>query len=289
MNDDLALACRLADLADAVTLARWSPSGVASRTKDDGSPVTEADLRAEQVIFDEVSRVHPADAHLGEETGSRPGTTGRRWIVDGIDGTRFFVAGERTWGTLIALECDGRIVLGVASSPAQDRRWWASAGNGAFCGATSAEGEVTRLRIERSASTGGSSLLVVLPRFELLSEDRRDAVEQLAGGLPVERPWSHQIRVAEGEVAAAIWFAGEVWDHAAPSIIVEEAGGRFTDHRGGIDSTLAPRCIRTANITTRSSMSSPGWGRHRGDGVDRRRDALRHLAGSAPCVQGRAS
>ena len=61
----------------------------------------------------------------------------------------------------------------------------------------------------------------------------REVLTTLAGGTPVDRPWSHQFRVAEGEIDLCVWTAGDIWDHAAPSLIVEEAGGRFSDFHGG--------------------------------------------------------
>ena len=107
MDPSLAIAFRLADAADEVTLSWWSTNGLESRTKVDGSPVTEADVRAEQAIRAALLSLCPEDAMLGEEIGGWPGTTGRRWIIDGIDGTRFFAGGMATWGTLIALEVGG--------------------------------------------------------------------------------------------------------------------------------------------------------------------------------------
>lgn len=108
-NVDLEVAFHLADAADSVTLRWWNPTGVASKAKLDGSPVTEADIAAEEAVLEAARESCPGDGFLGEEVGERPGTTGRRWIVDGIDGTRFFAAGAPTWGTLIALEWDARL------------------------------------------------------------------------------------------------------------------------------------------------------------------------------------
>ena len=114
VNTDLELAFHLADLADAITLRWWSPNGVASTAKADGSPVTEADVAAEKALLNAVRNACPGDGFLGEEVGEKQGTTGRRWIVDGIDGTRSFVAGQPEWGTLIALERDNEINLGIS-------------------------------------------------------------------------------------------------------------------------------------------------------------------------------
>lgn len=232
MDLDLTLAFHLADLADAMTLRWWSPNGVASTAKVDGSPVTEADVAAEEAVLDAVREARPGDGFLGEEVGERLGTTDRRWIVDGIDGTRFFAAGLPEWGTLIALDCDGEIVLGVSSSPAQDRRWWATRGEGAFTGRSTNRSTDTRIHVSTQRGLSPDRF-ITLPAHSTLPVHRRQIVERLAGGRPSDRPWSHANRIAEGEVDVCVWFCGDIWDHAAPSILVEEAGGRFSDHRGG--------------------------------------------------------
>ncbi|MFP5320263.1 MAG: inositol monophosphatase family protein [Acidimicrobiia bacterium] len=219
------------DAADAETRRRWSEHGHPARTKRDGTPVTEADIAAEQAMFDALRQTLPEDGFLGEEIGEHPGRNGRRWIADGIDGTRFFAAGEETWGTLLALEAEGAVVLGVSSSPMQDRRWWATRGGGAFVGRTDGSG-ATRLRVSTGGRVGMRRVLC-LPGVDALTAEQRSRIERAAGGRPADRPWSHQLRVASGEVDVCVWYAGDIWDHAAPSIIVEEAGGRFSDHDGG--------------------------------------------------------
>jgi histidinol-phosphatase len=231
MQSDLELAFQLVDIADAQTVRRWSVSGVGSTTKGDGTPVTEADLAAEAAMLGALREARPEDGFLGEEVGEYVGTSARRWIADGIDGTRFFAAGRETWGTLLALEVEGAIVLGVSSSPLQQRRWWAERGAGAFTGASDGS-TATRISVSEW-SDASPDRFVCLPALDGLLPERRQIVEGLAGGRPIDRPWSHQNLVAEGEVDVCIWFAGDIGDHAAPSIIVEEAGGRFTDHRGG--------------------------------------------------------
>jgi histidinol-phosphatase len=232
VDPDLALAFRLADVADEVTTKWWGPDGVEFKEKLDGSPVTEADVAAEKAIRAALGRVCPGDTLIGEEVGGWPGTTGRRWIVDGIDGTRSFAAGLPTWGTLIALEVGGDIVLGMSSSPAQDRRWWATRGSGAFTGRSQDRSNDTRIHVSAVAELLPDRM-ATLPSHSALSDEGRKAVDRVAGGPSPDRPWSHQNRVAEGEIDVCIWFCGDIWDHAAPSILVEEAGGRFSDHLGG--------------------------------------------------------
>jgi fructose-1,6-bisphosphatase/inositol monophosphatase family enzyme len=83
--------------------------------------------------------------------------------------------------------------------------------------------------------------VVTKPTFVNLALEHQEAIARLIGAVPVDAPWSHQLRVAEGQADLCVWFCGDVWDHAAPSIIVEEAGGRFTDLAGGkrLDSRTA--------------------------------------------------
>ena len=232
VNTDLELAFHLADLADTITLRWWSPNGVASTAKADGSPVTEADVAAEKALLNAVRNACPGDGFLGEEVGEKQGTTGRRWIVDGIDGTRSFVAGQPEWGTLIALERGNGINLGISSSPVQERRWWAARGAGAFSGHPKDGFSGTRLQVSTERGLNPDRF-ITLPSFGDLSANQRRTVRGLSGGNPPDRPWSHQNRIAEGEADVCVWFCGGIWDHAAPSILVEEAGGRFSDHQGG--------------------------------------------------------
>jgi histidinol-phosphatase len=124
----------MADAADSATLTWWSPDVVASMTKSDGSSVTKADVAAECAVLEVVIDACSGDGFIGEELGERIGSVQLRWVVDGIDGTRNFTHGLRNWGTLTALEDHGGIVIGVASSPAQNRRWWARHGEGVSTG-----------------------------------------------------------------------------------------------------------------------------------------------------------
>ena len=259
---DLSLALMMADAADAVTLMWWSTDGVASTTKSDGSPVTKADVAAEHAVQKRVLELCPGDGFLGEEIGERKSSNGRRWIVDGIDGTRNFAGGLRDWGTLIALEDHGVVVVGVVSSPAQNRRWWATRGGGAF---TSSAG---RSSTPISVSTSQQLVIgrvVTLPAVESLSPEKQETVLRLVGGYPSHRSWSHQLRVAEGEIDMCIWFCGDIWDHAAPSIIVEEAGGTFTDHAGGkrLDTRTGLYSNGSAHVDALAALNTHKFGQEK--------------------------
>jgi histidinol-phosphatase len=111
-------------------MARFRAHDLNVETKPDLTPVSEADRAVETAIRDRLASAHPGDAILGEEHGTT-GESARRWIIDPIDGTKSYVRGVPVWATLLALEVEGELAIGVVSAPALGRRWWASAGNGA--------------------------------------------------------------------------------------------------------------------------------------------------------------
>ncbi|HEY7106527.1 MAG TPA: inositol monophosphatase family protein [Acidimicrobiia bacterium] len=229
IDADLALALELADSADRLTLARFRAADLVVDTKPDLTPVTEADRAVEESIRAQLARARPDDAVLGEEEGaSGRGSSGRRWIVDPIDGTKGYARGIPVWATLIAVERDGRLDVGVVSAPALGTRWWAARGEGAFRdGALVHVSQVTQVE--------DAHLCVDRPwQFEPAA--RRTAVLDLA-----RRCWRTRgfgdfwpyVLVADGSVDVAIEPAGlSVWDLAAPFVVVEAAGGRFTDLDG---------------------------------------------------------
>ncbi len=217
MSPDLELALRLADAADALSLPSFR-SGLAIETKPDLTPVTEADRAVESELRRILAEERPDDAILGEEEGAAGGGA-RRWFVDPIDGTRNYSRGIPVWATLIALESEGVVQLGVVSAPALARRWWAERGAGAF-----ANGE----RIHVSAiSTIESSVLSFAIENEVPAIARRAWHARGFGDF-----WSYML-IAEGSVDGALDGPGvKEWDLAAMQVIVEEAGGRFSDFSG---------------------------------------------------------
>lgn len=226
MNADLQLALELADAADAITMKHFQSTTLAVRTKIDMSPVSEADEAVERMIRERLATDRPDDSIVGEEFGTT-GTGSRRWIIDPIDGTKNYVRGIQVYATLIGVEADGRLVAGVVSAPALGRRWWAAAGEGAFCNGKPMR--VSRFeKLEEAHLTYDS-----LTDFDqhggavrFLSLLRRCVRARGFGDF-----WAHML-VAEGAVEIAIEPAVAAWDMAAVQIIVEEAGGRFTDMRG---------------------------------------------------------
>lgn len=226
---DLDLALRAADAADAVSM-RYFRGSFSTERKADGSVVTNADRECERAVLSVVRAEHPADAFLGEETGTI-GHAARRWIVDGIDGTTDFAAGSSQWGTLVALEIDARITLGVAAVPALGQRWCASDGTGAWH--HSSDGTRTRLSVSSRAAIEGSSSSI-LPLRDSLQGRRASAADHLALACHLVHAWNHPaLLVASGELDCAVSFGGGPWDHAAMVALVREAGGAFSDLAGG--------------------------------------------------------
>ena len=133
MTPDLELALEAVDIADRVTLSAFRSASLAVERKADRTPVTEADRATEAAVRQLISRERPSDGVLGEEMGTT-GDGDRRWVIDPIDGTVNFVRGLPVWATLVALEVDGVMDVGVVSAPALGRRWWAQRGYGAFAG-----------------------------------------------------------------------------------------------------------------------------------------------------------
>jgi histidinol-phosphatase len=244
VTNDLVFALRLADLADEITNIGFHARDYAVRTKDDGSPVTDVDVRVEEALAGQIEPEHPRDGFLSEELGQvrTQGGTQRTWVVDGIDGTSAFIAGGPTWGTLIALVQDDEVKLGIASSPGLQRRWWASRGGGAWTGELTPSGfasESVRLAVSaRRMKPRGS----VLPPEGLLSGWRDQAVRRAASFLsPPGAPGHGPLLVAAGEIEVSVYLAGGPWDHAPFVVLVEEAGGEFSDLWGGrrIDTATA--------------------------------------------------
>jgi len=215
MGPDLSLAHTLADAADAISLARFRAADLVVETKPDLTPVTEADRRVEATIRELLARERPGDGILGEEEGAT-GEARRRWIVDPIDGTRNYSRGIPVWATLIALEEDGELRLGLVSAPGLGRRWWAERGAGAF-----ANGQP--LHVSHVARVEDAVLCFALEQ-ELPPLAHRCWHPRAYGDF-----WAHML-VAEGAAEVAVDALGlAAWDTAPLGVILEEAGGRFDD------------------------------------------------------------
>ena len=231
METDLQLAQRAAVVGAAVALPHFAAlADLPRELKADGTVVTAADRAVESAIREVLLAARPHDAILGEEQGQTGQDTHRRWIIDPIDGTALFVRGDDRWLILIALEEDGEIVTGVAAHPAQGSIWWASRGGGAFEGRIVGGRVVaeTRIGVAAQGGTPAESRLGVVP------EDwGGDLVAPLTALTPA-RPWAVHpaLLVARGELDLAVQTGGQIWDFAATSLIVTEAGGAYSSVGG---------------------------------------------------------
>jgi histidinol-phosphatase len=201
-----------------------------SRKKADGSLVTEVDEATEDAIRAIVTRERPHDAFLGEERG-QTGSGSRRWIVDAIDGTLDFAAGTTGWGTLIALEIDGEIAVGVCEMSPRGKRYFATRGGGAFVSASGA-GD-TRLRVSDTAELAAARCFVPPALWVRTPAARAMSNAVSAATLSYPQDEHPALEVAAGGADLCVFFMAGAWDLAAPALVVEEAGGRFTDLAGG--------------------------------------------------------
>jgi histidinol-phosphatase len=226
VSSDLALALRLADAADAITVDRFRARDLKITRKPDRTPVTDADTAVEDAIRAVLAAEVPADDVAGEERGGTIGA-GRTWVIDPIDGTKNFLRGVPAWATLIALVIHGWPVVGVVSAPALGRRWWAAAAEGAYSdlGPLSVSGVDDLADAYVSTTDLGS----------WVEHHSREAYLRLVDACWESRAfgdfWQHCM-VAEGVLDVAAEPIVNPWDVAALQVIVEEAGGRFTDLTG---------------------------------------------------------
>jgi histidinol-phosphatase len=220
------------DLADEISLASFRTK-LEVQAKADGSFVTEADRSIEQLVRTRIADHYPDHGVVGEEYGTAVGGGGIRWFLDPIDGTHNFMRGVPLFGTLLAVECDGEIQAGVVSAPAIERRWYASRGEGAWAIGGPGPGP-RRLRVTDESSIGRSQLL-----YRSVTDMHASRVSAgFDALLPMvwrERGfgdfWGYML-VSDGAAEAMVEQDLGPWDLAAPSILVEEAGGRITDFDG---------------------------------------------------------
>jgi histidinol-phosphatase len=224
LEEDLALALELADLAADVALPRFRRD-FAITEKPDGSIVTEVDVEVERRLLQVLAEQRPSDAVLSEECGSL-GSGSRRWILDPIDGTSWFAHGRTSWGTHVALEVSGEIVLGVVTRPVSGERIAAARGGGAFQGRLKSPEPGLRLSVSEQRD---------LPRLRVMVWERGSVLNERLRkrGQWVEPTLDGTLDVARGRIDVLFDTLGHPWDLAPALPIVEEAGGRFVDHDGG--------------------------------------------------------
>jgi histidinol-phosphatase len=261
VNADLDLALRLADAADAITLPRFRATDLWIDRKPDRTPVTDADLAAEDALRELIAAERPDDAVVGEERGGSLDARDRAWVLDPIDGTKNFSRGLGVWGSLIALTVHGEPVVGVASAPALGRRWWAARGSGAW---TSGGPGASPRRIAVSGVGELADAYLSTTDFRIfVRQGRGEEYQRLAAACWETRAfgdfWQYCL-VAEGVVDVAVDPVASPWDLAAVLPIVTEAGGTFTDLAGaarfdGGDALASNGALHTAAL----EIVGTGW------------------------------
>jgi histidinol-phosphatase len=196
-------------------------------TKPDRSPVTDVDTLCEKIIRDMLTKRFPGDGFLGEETGEEKGSTGRKWIVDPLDGTRPFIRGLPTFSVLIALEDGGELVAGCIHLPAMGELYVAQKGKGASCNNRGIRVSSTRTLahaigsgfgfVEKAATAEGKALGSLMQQWDYAY----GFMDAFTYGC-----------IAAGKLDASINLLDKPWDCAAAACIVSEAGGRYSDING---------------------------------------------------------
>ena len=216
-------AVALAREAGQHTLGWFGTDDLVVDRKGDGTPVTEADRAAERLIRTRLTAAHPDDAIIGEEEDDRPGTSGRRWIIDPVDGTKAFTHGVPLYSTLLAVEDEHGPAVGVIELPALGETVYAGRGLGCFRnGAPVHVSERERLPGSYLTTSG----------FDYWPES---TLAHLRASGMFMRTWGDgygYALVATGRVEAMVDPSAALWDLAAMPVIIGEAGGRFTDYAG---------------------------------------------------------
>ena len=234
--DLLAWAVSLTKEAGRRTLRRFRSDDLAVEAKGDGTPVTEADRDAESFIRAELAAAHPDDAVLGEEEGAAPGNTGRRWVIDPIDGTKAFMRGVPLYSNLLAVADEHGWALGVINLPALEECVYAGRGLGCF--QDDRHGERRPATVAPRAATP----FLMASGYTHWDEAALLGVKRAGWAL---RTWGDgygYALVATGRADAMVDPTASLWDIAPMPVILSEAGGRFTTVDGGAlatDATLS--------------------------------------------------
>lgn len=240
MGAALEVALAACDEADAISLGSFRKA-IGIEAKPDASFVTEADTAVERAVRERITARFPDHGLVGEEYGEARSASERRWIIDPIDGTHNYMRGVPVYATLLALEADGGLVLGVVSAPALHRRWFGWLGGGAWAVDTVPGGwdRASAVRLSVSSVDRLEEASVVYSSYPSVVE---------SGWAPgfgrlLRRVWRDRglgdfygyMLVAEGAAEAMVETELKSWDLAGPRAVLELAGGRVTDVEGGED------------------------------------------------------
>lgn len=226
MTKELELALEIAVEAGNLTLKYFRQRSLKVEKKRDKSPVTEADKRAEKLIRTRLMKAFAKDGFLGEESGEKPSKSGRRWVVDPIDGTKSFIHGVPLYGNMIGLEAGGEVVVGVVNFPALNQIFYAEHGGGAFCNFQ---------RLSASNVKRFDDALLCATSEDYIFGTSTSPLDSLRGKTNLFRTWGDcygHCLVASGNADIMIDPKMNPWDIAALLPIVTEAGGVCFDCNG---------------------------------------------------------
>lgn len=232
LSDRLKLALIVAREAGDITLRYFCQDNFQIELKSDSSPVTVADRQAELHLRHKISAAFPQDGILGEEFSETPGSSGFRWILDPIDGTKSFISGVPLYGTLIGVEFEAKSVVGVIHIPGLDECVYAAAGQGAWYIRHGAAPRPAKVSNKRRLA---ESLFCTSEVKTFVNAGRTDAYQQMQAATWLTRTWGDcygYLLVATGRAEVMIDPKMNVWDCAALQPVMEEAGGTFTDWQG---------------------------------------------------------
>jgi histidinol-phosphatase len=239
------------DETDSIALRHFRQD-VAVERKPDRTFVTVADTSIERRIRERIADAFPGHLVVGEEFGADAGDAGdagdpaTRWYIDPIDGTHNYIRGVPIFATLLAVERDGELQASVISAPALRERWWAWRGGGAWA-TGGARTEPARIRVSRIGQLADAHILYTSP-IDLERSGKAPGFRSLLEGAWRDRGfgdfWSYTL-IAEGAAEAMLEMDLKTWDAAAPTLLVEEAGGRVTDFDG--DRRIDSRTILATN------------------------------------------
>jgi histidinol phosphatase-like enzyme (inositol monophosphatase family) len=228
----LDLAVEAARSAGLITLEYFRRDDLAIELKCDDTPVTVADRKAEQYLRQRIAEAFPEDGIFGEEFDEQPGTSGFRWILDPIDGTKSFIHGVPLYSTLIGVEYGGQSVLGVIRIPALDECVYAARGLGAWY--VQGDRSPTPARVSQHHPLS-KALFVTSEVISFDRAGRRPVYDRLQSAARLTRTWGDgygYLMVATGRADVMVDPIMALWDAAAMPPILEEAGGTFCDWHG---------------------------------------------------------
>lgn len=232
MQDRLKLAVFAAQQAGKVTLEYFQSNSLKVERKADHTPVTQADKNSELRLREIIGQSFPDDGILGEEFPEKEGTSGFRWILDPIDGTKSFIHGVPLYGTLIGIEKDGVSLIGVIHIPATGETVFAATGSG--CWYTKNGSEPVQTHVNQVSDLSNSLFLTSeVNTFDEING--RDIYRRMEKSFYLTRTWGDcygYLLVATGRAECMLDPVMSLWDAAALLPVIVEAGGTFTDFNG---------------------------------------------------------